>query len=128
MILNPSKMHDGQPVRVRRDGSSHAHIQFEMDEGINRPYGAVYDVPVTNELGAFVLGLATQASYTPVNSLASKSPTYMAGTLHAYEDGGVVFEAELDGVPVWARPFFDGGRVRVGFSADSVPEVIANLL
>ena len=128
MILNPSKMHDGTPVRVRRDGNTHAHIQFEMDEQVNRAYGAVYDVPVSNELAAFVLGLAKGASYTPAKSLASKHSTYMAGTLHAYEDGGVVFDALVDDVPVWAAPFFDGMRVRVGFTADSVPDAVANLL
>ncbi len=126
MIINPENIQSGIPVFVRRGGGSHAHIQFQLDEHVNRGYGACYDVPTTNELGAFLGAVAEGASYDGAKSLASNATNYLAGTLHQYDDG-VVFQAEVASVPLFARPFLNDNGIRVGFSSDVVPAEILDL-
>lgn len=133
MILDPKNLSDGVEAQVRSDPSSpFAHIQFRLNEPHNRAYGACYNVPTSSEFGAVLLDLANRAKYQPVGSLASNSKNYMPFTIHPYgsDEGVLVVQVQAADVPTFALPFFDAmnGVLRIGFTADAIPDEVTNLI
>jgi hypothetical protein len=121
VVKNTYQHTEEQPSRIRRElENGLAHFQLTGVSNANRAYGASRDFPVTEELVAFLQGLASEGLGRTVPSLADTGRAYMAFRYYFMTDDSVKVEVDLpaDGanVPVWATPYVNGNMIAAVFT------------
>jgi hypothetical protein len=121
VVKNTYQHTEEQPSRIRRElENGLAHFQLTVVSDTNRAYGASRDLPVTEQLVAFLQGLASEGLGRTVPSLADTSRKYMAFRYYFMTDDSVKVEVDLpaDGatIPVWATPYVNGNMIAAVFT------------
>jgi hypothetical protein len=131
VVKNTYQHTEEQPSRIRRElEGGLAHFQLTGVSDANRAYGASRDFPVTEQLVAFLQGLASEGLGRTVPSLADTGRAYMAFRYYFMTDDlDLVAEVEVrsvkvevdlpaDGatIPVWATPYVNGNTIAAVFT------------